>query len=181
MWRKAIEDHYRLNWGEFTACQFLKGPAHELPADFGVLCFAPRESRSVWTYSTCCMAQPGDTRPVELHMFSPRKDDGIIELLFATAHYHRTGANLGLGHSVNFGRPWLDNSVCDHGLVSLPYLDGPALEELNIGVSEVRCYWLLPISASEVEFKKRNGVDALEREFERGGFDYADPLRRSFV
>lgn len=48
-----------------------------------------------------------------------------------TAHFHRTGSALGLGHTVNFGRPWLPGSSCTHGLVSLPYLFGPELEWLQ--------------------------------------------------
>jgi hypothetical protein len=49
----------------------------------------------------------------------------------AIAHFHRTGSALGLGHTVNFGRPWLPTSSCTHGLGSLPYLDGPDLEWLH--------------------------------------------------
>ncbi len=78
------------------------------------------------------MSQPNDQRPIELHMFSPLEADEVVELLVVTAHYHRTAAPLGPGHTVNFGRPWLDASECKYGLVSLPYLDGPSLEDLEI-------------------------------------------------
>ena len=86
----------------------------------------------MWTYATICMSQPDDADCLELHMFAPKLNDRMAELLVATAHYHRTGQSLGLGHSVNFGMPWWDGSSCDRGLISLPYLDGPKLEWLEI-------------------------------------------------
>jgi hypothetical protein len=132
----------------------------------------------MWTYATVGMSQPGDACPIELHMFSPVRSDLLVELLFATAHYHRTGASLGLDDTVNFGRPWLEGSECDHGLISLPYLDGPSLENLNAGGGSAKFYWLLPVTRSEVDFKARFGVDALESEMERQRFNYLDPARK---
>jgi hypothetical protein len=82
----------------------------------------------MWTYATSGMSRPGDATPLELHLFSPERSEQLVELLMAIAHYHRTGSTLGLGASVNFGRPWLSGSDCSFGLISLPYLDGPALE-----------------------------------------------------
>lgn len=95
--------------------------------------------------------------------------------------YHVTGASLGLGHTVSFGRPWLPGSLCDHGLLSLPYLDGPDLEHLHAGGVHARCLWLIPITCQERDFKKEHGLEALEREFDRPGFDYLDPGRQSVV
>lgn len=125
------------------------------------------------------MAQPGDSHPLELHLFSSEQDGGIVGLLYAVAHYHRTGAQLGLGHSVNFGRSWLPYSKCTRGLISLPYLDGPALEECHALGNEVRCLWLIPVTPAEVEYKHQFGLEALEERFERSGFDYLDPERSS--
>ena len=181
-WRTAIEAHYRKNWRVAPqGCPFFAGPIHQLPREFAVLKLPPREDRKMWTYATCCMSQPDDPKSIELHMFSPYESEDIVELLFATAHYHITAARLDLGHSVNFGRPWLDGSNCQHGLISLPYLDGPLLENLTVGSSVAKFYWLIPISASEVAFKKQNGVEALEQRFEDSGFDYLNPQRESVV
>jgi len=123
------------------------------------------------------MSQPVDHRPIELHMFSPRESDEVVELLAVTAHYHRTAAKLGLGHSVNFGRPWMDTSKSEYGLVSLPYLDGPSLENLKIDSKELKFYWLIPVTSSEVAFKKQNGLEALEELFDRARFDFLNPER----
>jgi len=136
----------------------------------------------MWTYATCGMSQPGDSVPIELHMFSAVQARGIVELLIATAHYHRTAKSLGLGHTINFGTPWSEGSKCEYGLVSLPYLDGPRLEKLDVDGKRIAdFYWLIPISKSEVEFKKRFGIEALEAKFDEPSFNYLDPLRRSTV
>ena len=94
------------------------------------------------------------------------------------AHFHRQAQSLGFGHTVNFGKPWLNDSLCDHGLVSLPYLDGPILENLEIGDGQiVKFYWLIPITKSELEFKKSFGLEALEKKFEETNFNYGNPNR----
>lgn len=105
----------------------------------------------------------------------------MVELLYFTAHYHRTGAELGLWHTVNFGRPWLVGSNCQYGFISLPYLDGPSLENLQTEHSVAKFYWLIPVTSAEVEYKKMNGIEALEGRFERWKLDYANPLRKSTV
>lgn len=112
-------------------------------------------------------------------MFSRGESEEIVELLTAAAHYHRTGERLGVGHTINFGKPWQNNSLCDHALISLPYLDGPSLENLKIGPKLVKLYWLIPITRAEVELKKSLGLDALEQKFEDEAFDYLNPTRPS--
>ena len=182
LYLEAIANHYKNNWGGSGAtCVWDKGPREELPEEFTVLEFSPTSKRSMWTYATACMSQPGDESPVELHLFSPQSSQAHVELLTAIAHYHRNEAQLDLGHTVNFGRPWIPGSQCDHGLISLPSLDGPDLENLNFDDIAVRFLWLIPITTNELEFKKQNGVEALEEEFDQHGFNYLDPLRESIV
>ena len=133
----------------------------------------------MWTFATRGMAQPQDEKPLELHCFSATDDFGLVELLYATAHYHRTGSALDAGHSVNFGRPWAPGSHLTFGLVSLPYLDGPKLEIMRS--TGVRFLWLLPISRREVLFKQAAGLEALERAMEWAKFDYLDHARSDVV
>lgn len=116
-------------------------------------------------------------------MFSPIESELHVELLTVVAHYHLTGARLGLGHTVNFGRSWLPGSECSYGMLSLPYLDGPVLEYLRVpGIQQrIRFFWLIPITQREREYKKRNGMEALEEKFEESKFDYLDPARCSVV
>ena len=181
-WEEAIERHYSDSWpGAFERERWERGPVHELPNGFGVLVF--NRTPRVVAYATCGMSQRADEKPLELHLMSaptswgPRPE--LVELLTVIAHYHRTGSRLDLGHTVNFGRPWLPDSACTHGLLSLPYLDGPNLEWLES--PRIRFLWLVPITDDELAFKKRYGLDALEERFEAAQFDFLDPLRPSVV
>ena len=178
-----IRSHYVRAWSnEPVEKQWDRGPSADLPPGFSILEFSPSKSRAAWTYATCCMSQPGEVDAVELHLFSPEQSDTHVELLTAIAHFHRTGSPLGLGHTVNFGRPWLDGSRCEYGLISLPYLDGPMLEELRIEQrATVRCLWLIPITRQERDFKIANGIEALEQQFEEAKFNYLDPGRISVL
>lgn len=176
--------HYEHQWSNTARrCTWQEGPIDQLPQGFCVLEFRPVQSRNMWTYATCCMSQPNDDNPIEVHLFSEAQADSHVELLTAIAHYNRTGNRLGLGHTVNFGRPWLPDSACDFGLLSLPYIDGPDLEVFNpSGTSNiVRCLWVVPITSAELSYAKRFGVDALEIEFEASHFNYLDPRRQSVV
>lgn len=127
------------------------------------------------------MSRAYDATPVELHIFSPVDSPEIVELLVVTAHYHRTSEPLDLWHTVNFGRPWLEGSTCSHGLVSLPYLDGPALENLPFQNNSIKFYWLIPISYAEVQYKVERGINALETAFEIAKLNYIDVMRGSVV
>jgi hypothetical protein len=83
-------------------------------------------------------------------------------------HYER------VGHTVNFGKPWMDRSPCEYGIISLPYLDGPELEGTG-----AKFLWLIPITHAEVEYKKKFGVEKLEDLFESSHFNFIDPCRAS--
>jgi hypothetical protein len=159
----------------------LKGPIDELAPGFRVVEFAPRKKRNLWTYATVCLSRREDPNPIELHLFSDEQsEDEVVEILYAVAHFHQNSTPLNLGHTVNFGKPWRGQSKCDHGLISLPYLDGPSLENLRIDERLlIKCYWLIPITQAEVDYKKAAGLEALEKLFEEKNFNYADPRRRS--
>ena len=176
-----IKEHYERLWGASESEYWDKGPLRELPRRFSVLRFEPRAKRRLWTYATCGMSLPSDSMPLELHIYSQRENRRLVELLAVVTHYHRTGSLLGLGDTVNFGEPWFDGSQCDHALISLPYLDGPDLEWLELGQVNVRFLWLIPITPLELEHKKRFGLESLEAQLESARVDYADPKRPSVV
>jgi hypothetical protein len=167
----TLRAHYERTWGPASAT--LTWQKKPLP-DLDVLVFAPRPGRNAWTYATCGMA---GVPWIEVHVFAPFQDTLHVELLTVVAAYHRTGAALGLGHTVNIGRPWLPGSRCDHGLISLPYIDGPVIENCD----PVKCYWFIPITKAERDYKAKHGLEALEREFEATSFNYLDPARESVV
>lgn len=177
-WSADIENHYSVAWTpRFERARPTAGPVKDLPSDFTVLVFPPYGGREMWTYATCCMSQPGDSFPIEVHMFSASQSTSHVELLAALAYYHRSSASLGLGHSVSFGRPWFPGSGLSYGLLSLPYLDGPALEWMDSGKTRVRFLWLIPVTHSEVRYRQERGVEALESRFEEAGFNYLDAYR----
>jgi hypothetical protein len=178
---KLVVEHYHAVWGSSEAYVLRSGPFHELPHHFCVLEFPPEEKRSNWIYATCGMSLQPDSPKLELHLTSSIRAKELVELLTITAHYHLTGDYLGLGHTVNFGRPWLPGSQCDYGLVSLPYIYGPRLEWLETAASRIRFLWLIPITLAERSFKMSQGLEALEKEFEKKRFNYLDPRRRSVV
>lgn len=60
----------------------------------------------------------------------------------------------------------------------MPYVDGP---DLQWAPGRERCLWLLPITEAERDFKREQGLDALESRFEASNFDYLDPARASVV
>lgn len=173
--------HYESIW-QSTAAYFLaeKGPVQKMHANFRVLEFEPYPGRSMWTYATSGMSSSGDLSPIELHLFSDKKDRSLIELLTAVAYYHKNTCRLDLNDFVNFGRSWQDDSICEFGFISLPYLDGPELEGMCIGGKVTRFYWLIPVTAEEKRFAVQNGIEALENEFEKG-FNYVDANRRSLI
>lgn len=180
--QQEIVNHYEQCWRKKAILKYFdKGPRQELPKDFSIAIFEPDSKRQMWTYATCGMSCGLLCGFLELHLFSPIESNLHIELLTTIAHYHQTGQALDLGHTVNFGRPWLNDSLCEYGLISLPYLDGPSLENLKKGNMTIRCLWLIPITKSEVEFKKQYGLDLLEEQFEKTQFNYLDINRRSVV
>jgi hypothetical protein len=178
-----ISRHYTESWGSLPESdQWLSGPYSDIANGFRALIFPPTAKRNVWTYATCGMSISRDATPLELHIFSPYKDRQLVEILTVIAHYHQTAHSLDIWHTVNFGRPWLDHSPCDYGLLSLPYLDGPSLEWLEVGdQKKIRFLWLIPITSSELEYKKRHGIEALESLFEEKQFNYANPKRPAVV
>ena len=181
-YREVLRHHYEAAWERCETLRWTKGPIGQLGAGFEIGRFAPQGKRGAWTYATIGMSDANDAEPLELHLLSPKATDEVVELLTVVAHYHRTGAKLGLGHTVNLGRPWIAGSRCEYGLVSLPYLDGPTLEWCELSpAKKTRCLWLIPITAAEVEFKKTHGLEALEDAFERTSLDYANASRASVV
>lgn len=173
---RRVVAHGKKFWGEPRLRRMKAGRIGELPDDFCVAEF-PREERDYWTYATVGMSQPEDEAGLEIFLLSPVQSPLHVETLSAIAHYHRTGKPLDLGHTVNFGRPWLPGSRCEYGLLSLPYLEGPKLEYARIAGRDVRFLWLIPITKSEVELKKKHGLEALEARFDEAQFNYLDPNR----
>ncbi|MDR6781935.1 hypothetical protein ABIE26_001577 [Pedobacter africanus] len=122
-----------------------------------------------------------DENLIELFIYSPKSDDSLIELLTVCASYHRNGLPLNLHHTVNISRPWLGKSKCDHCFISNAYLDGQELELFQYDGKEIHCYWLIPITEKERDFKIEYGCEELEQLFEDRQLNYLDPDRDCLV
>jgi hypothetical protein len=172
---------YRSFWDSpLDLDSWITGPAEELGTEFQVAHCARDPVGQLYNYATVGMSLDLDMpMPLELCLVSPVESWECVEIMAMVAHYHRTASPLGLHHSVNFGRPWLRGSRCDYGYVSLPYLDGPQLEWGP--KKSFRVLWLVPITQEERDYKKKFGVEALERLLDRSPYFFSDVSRASLV
>lgn len=177
--RDVVGEHLERNWGG-AEVEF-RSPGAPIEEVAPLLSFA-RYSRSCGScaYATRGLSAVNREAPLELFLLAKREQaltnqSELLEALAAISHFHATGASLGVGHTVNLGRPWIPGSSCSHALVSLPYLDGPDLE--TGGGLSFECLWLVPITPGELAFKKVMGLEALESALEASGVDVVDFFR----
>ena len=181
-YKNKIMEHYQNNWSsKFNVLDWEKGQRSGVYGEFRVIEIPPFDQRNMWTYATCCMSSCEDKLPIELHIFSKVKNIALVELLTAIAYYHINDNKLGHGHTINFGKQIEDHSKCTHGLISLPYLDGPKLEILKYEECTIRFLWLIPITQQELIIKKEKGLEALENLFQNNNFNYLNFKRNSIV
>lgn len=175
--------HYEGHFGlSGKALKLEKGPTDKLHPDFFILEFPPNKQHNMFCYGTVGMsADRLDHNLIELFVYSPKADEGLVELLTICASYHRNGLPLDIGHTVNIGQPWFDNSKCDYGFISSPYLDGPKLGLFEYNSQEIGCYWFIPITEKERDYKVEYGIEQLEQLFEDQQLDYLNPARTCLV
>ena len=149
------------------------GRFQDLSPSFSVLEFQRRR--------VCCYATVGMGGGIEAFLVTPEENSRAVEFLYSLAHFHRTGAPVGLGHTVYFGEDLWDGSGLDHGFLSFPYIEAPGFESFECGDVRTEFAWLIPITAAERNYKKENGVEALETLFEEHSLDYLNPSRASLV
>lgn len=179
----ACQQHYEDYFNAVGEKIILKeGPVEKLHPYFYVLEFMPAADRDYWTYATVGMSldRPADCA-IELFILAPYQEESLAELLLLCASFHRNVATLDLDHTVNIGRPWLPEATCDHAFISLPYIHGEALELFDYAGITTHCYWLLPITEAERNYKILHGAEALEQLFEQNELDYLDPNRNSLI
>lgn len=182
-YKENLLEHYKKNWSSnFNLLKWKKVPIVYTANELNIIEFPPTRKRNMWTYATCGMSKVNYENPIEIHIFSKKKSEELCEILTAIVYYHQASGNvLNLWHTVNFGKPWMENSECNFGLISLPYLDGPNIEDFLFNNKIIKCYWLIPITEAELKYKKEKGVESLELLFENKNFDYSDSSRRSTI
>ncbi|MBN8852874.1 MAG: hypothetical protein BGO55_14935 [Sphingobacteriales bacterium 50-39] len=159
-----------------------EGPKEKLHEEFYVLEIPPNGKHNMYTYCTVGMScDRTDDNLIELFVYSPAPSHSLVELMTYCASYHRNGLPLNIHHTVNIGQPWIGGSKCDHGFISLPYLDGPDLEIFQFNGREIHCYWFIPITEKERDYKTEHGCEALEQLFESKQINYLNPNRECLV
>ncbi len=179
---RNIMHHYGNVW-DIKEAYFItleKEPMKIKYPDFTIMVIPPNEIRDMWTYASIGMSY-SNTNPIELHLFSSKENDDLAEILTIVAYHKLTGGQLDLNDTVNFGKPLAKGSECNHGLISLPYLDGEKLERYVNQGKLVSFYWLIPITKDERDFRWTYGVNELENLFEKHQFNYLNPFRKSVV
>ena len=183
LYTKALQTHYE-NYFETASIKHTwnNGPVEKLNPTFAVLEFPPNNKHQMWTYCSSGMSVDKlDNNLIELFIFSPISDSSLVELITVCASYHRTSLPLKIHDTVNIGKSWLANSECDHGFISLPYLDGEELEIFKFDEETIHCYWLIPITEKERDYKIENGYESLEQLFEEKQINYLDPNRPCLI
>ncbi|MFD7066557.1 suppressor of fused domain protein [Streptomyces sp. NPDC059913] len=183
---EAVESHVRAFFEghsvEVVVCD-LGADRREAVADLRVLVVGPGPRGDSWAYVTagCWAAREKDGHGLEFVMTAHVRDQRFIDLMAMTAAYHCGGRQLDLEHSMPIGEPWVPGSTCDHLLISLPYLHGPDLEHCPLPGGHARILWALPVTAAEIDFRRHEGHEALERLFDDAEIIPADPFRASVV
>jgi hypothetical protein len=149
---------------------------------FRVLRIAPPNRSGIWTYvSVGGWAQTAESEyGLEFAICTPAPTPRAALLLAVSAHYHRA-LTLGVGHTVPIGEAWMPGSLCDHFLISVPYIFGPELHACHVGDRHVEFVWLIPITPQERAFKVAHGLEELESRFEDAGMEYWQIDRPSVV
>lgn len=154
--------------------------------DLRILEVGPGPRGNLWTYVTvgCWARAHHQGHGLEFIMTAPVSDPRFADVLAMTAFYHCGGPEphrLDLGHSLPMGEPWTPGSTCEYLLVSLPYLHGPDLERCALPDGHARLLWLLPVTESEIAFRRKHGTEALEQLFDEAEINPVDPRRPAVV
>jgi hypothetical protein len=168
------------------ACELLHappGPNQRVLPRLHVMRVGPGPRMPHWTYLTVGVWEVDRDSGGGLELFHivDRQDDEKNVLRLAMTAYYHHGNHLGEGHTFPLGEPWEPGSALDHMLVSVPYTYGPDLEVCEVPGGHVHFLWLLPITRAEKDFRRTDGLDALEDRFEDGGLEYWNAHRRSMV
>ncbi|WP_329493238.1 suppressor of fused domain protein [Kitasatospora herbaricolor] len=186
--RTALLDHLRrtLPGRVIDEVAGVEGPIEDRVPGFRIFRIRPAHPGGSWLYVTsgCWESTQHDGHGTEFFLAAPRDEWVNLESVTVNAYYHCGPVHLRLdvGHTVPIGRPRLDDSDCDHYLVSLPYPFGPEFEVCTWdGGAHARILWLLPITRAEKDFRREGGLEALESLFDEQAIDPVDPQRASVV
>ncbi|MER6917066.1 suppressor of fused domain protein [Streptomyces sp. NPDC000594] len=183
---EVVESHVREFFEGHSVEAVVLSPRPDRPGavpGLRVLVVGPGPRSASWAYVTagCWAATEKDGHGLEFVLTAHVRDQRFIDLMAMIASYHRGGHRLDLEHSMPIGEPWVPGSACDHLLISLPYLHGPDLEHCPLPAGHARILWALPVTAAEIDFRRRSGHEELEQLFDDAEIHPTDPFRASVV
>lgn len=172
-------DHYENFFGiDYEGIKIEDSDTTGLSEDFCVVKFLPTQHREIYVYATLGLSNKNDTSPIELFMYSITENDRIVSILYEIAQQRNDKAiTLEAYQTVEFKQPWYEGSKCDYGLISPPYIEGPELEECG----NINCFWLIPLTQEEVQFKMQFGIESLEQKFNDAELNFLHYYRDSIV
>ena len=178
-----VEEHVRsfFTGHEIEALDYDLGEQRrEAVPGLRVITVGPGPRTNSWTYVTagCWAVVEHGGHGLEFVLGTPVRDPSFAALPAMVAYYH-ADHHLDIKHSMSIGAPWMPNSGCDHLLVSLPYLHGPDLERCPLRDGHARLLWMLPVTSSEIAFRREHGHEALEALFDEAQINPTDPHRAS--
>ncbi|GIJ43975.1 hypothetical protein Val02_08610 [Virgisporangium aliadipatigenens] len=125
-----------------------------------VLEIAPEKPDGAWVYASWGAWQtPTQGQPLsEFLLVSLDSSMRHVETVYDVITLHADGGGpIRLYETLNLGRPWQPGSACEHLLVAPPYIIDEGLGEFEISGVAISLSWLIPITASEVEFAYHHG------------------------
>jgi Suppressor of fused protein (SUFU) len=182
-----IVDHYAQRFGssDDSAHRFFPGAG----CSANVYRYPPTEKREVFSYgaahahSSMVLAQEHGVAHAEQYFAVARQAQDVLYDLTAVCATHACGK----GERVD---EWGIVSLAQEipgtrgmsALLAAPAIfEGESFEYLTIDGLHVRFLWVVPIFASEADFRKRSGAEALQRVFFAKGVDLADFSRHPLV
>ncbi|HEY0561308.1 MAG TPA: suppressor of fused domain protein [Frankiaceae bacterium] len=180
----GLRAHLDAFWPDRSHEEFVwsRGPIGTSLPRFRVRRIAPAIPSEPWVYVTvgAWEATGSDAHGTEFLLLSPVEEPLHVELLAMVANLHADARyRLHVGSTITIGRPWIDSSLADHLLVSLPYPYGPALEHCRLAERHLQLLWLVPITPAEAGIVEKQGLGALEPLLDQPGVDVLAPTRRS--
>lgn len=177
-----ITEHFKsyFEGHEFEESTWDVGPIKEVIPEFKVIKFSPGEKCEQWVYCSvgASKVEHGKAGRYEFMVVSPIETERMVQMLAMVTYFH-SQHGLEYTETVPIGEPWLEGSVCENWLVSLPY---PFAQEIElIPANRARVAWLLPISNVEREYIAENGLEALERQFDEANLKHWEIERPSVV
>jgi len=182
----ALEGHVRRFWAGHIveSATWDRGPVRERLPYFSSYRVLPVKAGGAWVYVTVGSSVDSSVEGsgTEFFLMSPWADPVHSETLAMVGHFNSFEAHrLGVGSTVRLGRPWMEDSLMDHLLVSLPYPYGPNLEWAPSEAGCAQFLWLLPIHKSESDFVRNEGLEAFEEILDRAHVNFLEVDRSPVV